>query len=51
MTSVKEKAPLKRLESVAKEYITIASFSDVVGDGISFEAGQSVTVCFTCHLS
>lgn len=35
---------LQRMESVAKDYVTIAPFSDAVGDGISFEEGQHVKV-------
>jgi len=40
----KSAARMARQESVAKEYITIAAFSDGVGDGISFQAGQGVKV-------
>ncbi|WAR21367.1 NCF1-like protein [Mya arenaria] len=43
VTPATKPAPrMERLQSVAKEYVTIASFADPVGDGISFEAGQNV---------
>ncbi|XP_052771631.1 SH3 and PX domain-containing protein 2A-like isoform X2 [Mya arenaria] len=45
VTPATKPAPrMERLQSVAKEYVTIASFADPVGDGISFEAGQNVKV-------
>ena len=38
------KPTLIHSESVTSEYLTIADFSDGVGDGISFKAGQHVKV-------
>lgn len=41
---MKRRPPFVRAESLCIEYVTIADFSDAVGDGISFLAGQSVKV-------
>lgn len=40
----KKKVPLTHADSFLKEYVTIADFSDSVGDGINFQAGESVRV-------
>ncbi|XP_060565530.1 SH3 and PX domain-containing protein 2A-like isoform X2 [Ruditapes philippinarum] len=43
-TPTTKKPPLVHSESFCTDYVTIAAFSDVVGDGISFQEGQIVKV-------
>ncbi|KAL4231928.1 SH3 and PX domain-containing protein 2B [Mactra antiquata] len=43
-TNKVNKPSLVRCNTLSQDYVTIAAFSDVVGDGISFDEGQSVKV-------